>query len=50
MAVYVQEDDEKSDKTVLTKGLDETSELTFEKFNDSSILLSHRPIIQRRLL
>lgn len=33
MAVYVQEDDEKSDKTVLTKGLDETSELTFEKFN-----------------
>lgn len=34
MAVYVQEDDEKSDKTVLTKGLDETSELTFEKFNE----------------
>lgn len=34
MAVYVQEDDEKSDKTVLTKGLDEMSELTFEKFNE----------------
>lgn len=34
MAVYVQEDDEKSDKTVLTKGLDENSELTFEKFNE----------------
>ena len=34
MAVYVQEDDEKSDKTVLTKGLDETSELTIEKFNE----------------
>ena len=34
MAVYVQEEDEKSDKMVLTKGLDETSELTFEKFNE----------------
>ena len=34
MAVYVQEDDEKSDKTVLTKGLDETRELTFEKFTE----------------
>lgn len=34
MAVYVQEDEEKSDKTVLTKGLDENSELTFEKFHE----------------
>lgn len=34
MAVYVQDDDEKSDKTILSKGLDENSELTFEKFNE----------------